>query len=152
MEVTMAKYLVVAHETVTNPMLLEQLKKIEEEDQSAEFTLLVPATPVRHLLFRHGTEQEAETVARELAERARMAFEKNHVNLVDARVGSESPGEAIDNEVKANPGYAGFIISTLTQEKSRWLRMNLPKLVESKYGLPVHHVKAPPDFFASGAP
>lgn len=148
----MAKYLVVAHETVTNPLLLEQLKKIEEEDQLAEFTLLVPATPVRHLLFRHGTEQEAAAIARELAEKARKAFEKNHVNFVDARVGSESPEDAIDNEVKANPDYVGFVISTLTQEKSRWLRLDLPKLVQSKYGLPVHHVKAPPDFFTNGTP
>ena len=148
----MAKYLVVAHETVTNPMLLNQIKKIAEEDKTAEFTLLVPATPVRHLLFAHGTEQQAEAVARERAEKAKKVFEKNHVNLVDARVGCESPGEAIDDEVKANPGYAGFVISTLTKEKSRWLRLDLPTLVESKYGLPVRHVEAPLDFFASGMP
>jgi len=148
----MARYLVVAHETVTNPMLLKQLRKIEEEDEAAEFTLLVPATPVRHLLFRHGTDQEAGSVARELAEKARKLFEKNHVNLVDARVGSESPGEAIDDEVKANPGYAGFVISTHTKEKSRWLQLDLPTLVQSKYGLPVRHVEAPLDFFASAMP
>jgi hypothetical protein len=152
MEVNMARYLVVAHETVTNPMLLEQLKKIEGEDAAAEFTLLVPATPVRHLLFRRGTEQKAAAVASELASKARKAFEKNHVNLLDARVGAESPAEAIDNEVTENPGYAGFVISTLTQEKSRWLRMDLPDLVQSKYGLPVRHVEAPPDFFASQMP
>jgi hypothetical protein len=148
----MAKYLVVAHQTVTNPMLLDQLKKVEAEDQGAEFVLLVPATPVRHLLFRRGTEQEASAVARELADKALNAFERNHVNLVDARVGSGSPEEAIDNEVKADPGYAGFVISTLTQEKSRWLRLDLPALVESKYGLPVYHVQAPVDFFASEMP
>ena len=79
-------------------------------------------------------------------------FEKNHVNLVDARVGCESPGEAIDDEIRANPGYAGVVISTLTKEKSRWLRLDLPTLVQSKYGLPVRHVEAPPDFFASGMP
>ncbi len=148
----MAKYLVVAHETVTNPMLLEQLKKIEEEDESAEFTLLVPATPVRHLLFGRGAEQHAAAVAGELAQKARKMFEKNHVNLVDTRVGSESPAEAIDDEFTAHPGYAGFVISTLTQEKSRWLRLDLPALVRSKYGLPVRHVQAPPDFFAGEMP
>lgn len=79
-------------------------------------------------------------------------FEKNHVNLVDARVGCESPGEAIDDEIRAHPGYAGFVISTLTKEKSRWLRLDLPTLVQSKYGLPVRHVEAPIDFFASGMP
>lgn len=148
----MAKFLVVAHQTVTNPMLLDQLKKIQEEDPSAEFVLLVPATPVRHLLFRQGTEQEASAVARELADKAPKAFEKSQVRLVAARVGSGSPQEAIDNEVKANPDYAGFVISTLTQEKSRWLRLDLPGLVTSKYGLPVYHVQAPIDFFASEMP
>jgi len=151
-EVTMAKYLVVAHETVTNPMLLEELKKIADQDERAEFTLLVPATPVRHLLFRQGTGQEATAVASELAEKARSVFAENHLNMFDAHVGSESPDEAIDNEVGAHPDYAGFIISTLTEEKSRWLRMDLPKLVQSKYGLPVHHVKAPIDFFAGEMP
>lgn len=148
----MGRYLVVAHQTVTNPKLLEAVKEIEEKDPSAEFILLVPATQVRHLLFRHGTEQKAGAVARGLAESARKKFEKNHVKVVDARVGSEDPAEAIDNEVTANPGYEGFIISTLTQEKSRWLRLGLPDLVKSKYGLPVRHVEAPPDFFASGMP
>jgi hypothetical protein len=148
-EVSMARYLVVAHQTVTNPRLLEQLKKIGEEDHSAEFTLLVPATPVRQLRFWQRTEQDAESVARELADKARGEFEKNHVNLVDARVGPASPVEAIDNEVEANPGYAGFVISTLKQEDSRWLRLDLPRLVQTKYGLPVHHISAPPDFFGT---
>ena len=149
MEVNMARYLVVAHQTVTNPRLLEQLKKIEADDHSAEFTLLVPATPLRQLLFWQHTKQDAGEVARELADKARGEFEKNHVNLVDARVGPESPVEAIDNEVEANPGYAGFVISTLKQEESRWLRLDLPKLVQTKYGLPVHHVSAAPDFFGT---
>lgn len=148
----MARYLVVAHETVTNPMLLKQIRSIEDGDPSAEFTLLVPATPVRHLLFGHGNEQDAEAVARRLSEKARKAFEKKHLKLVDALVGSGSPEEAIENEVKANPGYAGFVISTLTRERSRWLRLDLPSLVQSKYGLPVHHVEAPPDFFVGGLP
>lgn len=147
----MAKYLVVAHETVTNPILLEEIKKVAEEDQAAEFTLLVPATPVRHLLW-HSSDRKAEAVAHELAESARKVFEKNHLNLVDARVGSESPDVAIDEEVKAHPGYAGFVISTHTKEKSRWLALDLPALVESKYGLPVRHVEAMPDFFAGQMP
>lgn len=148
----MAKYLVVAHQTVTNPMLIDQLKKISVEDQAAEFTLLVPATPVRHLPFRRGTEQEATTIARELAEQARKVFEANQLRTVDALVGSESPQEAVDNEVRDNPGYAGFVISTLAQEKSRWLKMDLPTKVESKHGLPVYLLTAPLNFFASEMP
>jgi len=37
-------------------------------------------------------------------------------------------------------------VSTLPAENSRWLRMDLPGTVRVKYGLPVHHVVAPPEF------
>lgn len=62
----MARYLVIAHETVTNPVLSERLQEIQEQDPGAEFTLLVPATPVRHLLFLHGNEHDATAVANKL--------------------------------------------------------------------------------------
>jgi len=142
----MGRYLVVAHETVGNPLLLRQLTQIAAQDDQAEFTLLVPATRVRHLLFRRGTEQDAAVIAGELADKARTMM-KDSINLVDTRVGPESPLEAIDNEVQAHPGYAGFVISTLPQETSRWLQMDLPGIVESKYGLPVRLVHAPPEWF-----
>jgi hypothetical protein len=148
----MARYLVVAHETVTNPELLDQAKAVMKEDPQAEFVLLVPATPVRHLVFRRGKEGEAEMVARKLADRARAMFEKRGINLVDAKVGHESPDVAIDEEVKAYPEYAGFIISTLPKETSRWLRMNLPYTVETKYRRPVYHVIATPDWTAGDLP
>jgi hypothetical protein len=147
----MARYLVVAHETVTNPELLDQVKAVREQDREAEFVLLVPATPVRHLL-RRSTEHDAESVARKLADRARAMFAKKGVQLSDARVGAHSPMDAVDDEMKANPGYAGFIISTLPKETSRWLRMNLPSTVESKYGLPVYHVVAERDWTVGDLP
>lgn len=58
-------------------------------------------------------------------------FAKNRINLVETRVGSETPIDAIGEEVAANPGYAGFVISTLPQEPSRWIRMDLLAAVES---------------------
>jgi hypothetical protein len=69
------------------------------------------------------------------------------VPLSDVRIGAADPAEAIDQEVAAHPGYAGFVISTLPAEKSRWLRMDLPRTVRAKHELPVHHVvaEAPPD-------
>lgn len=148
----MTKYLVVAHETVTNPVLTDQLREIQQKDPSAEFTLLVPATPVRHLLFLRGNEQDAAAVANKLAKKAQQMLTHNHINLVDAHIGSESPIDAIDHEIAANPGYAGLVISTLPQETSRWLRMSLPTVVGKKYGLPVHHVQAPPDWTANSIP
>lgn len=148
----MARYLVVAHETVTNPELLKQVRALKEQDGEAEFVLLVPATPVRHLLFRRGDEHDAEAAARKLADRARTLFAKKGLPLSGARVGPADPIEAIDGEVADNPGYAGFVISTLPEEKSRWLRMDLPRVVGSKHGLPVHHVVAAQNYTLGDLP
>jgi hypothetical protein len=148
----MTRYLVVAHETVTNPELLKQVRAVREQEGEAEFVLLVPATPVRHLLFRRGDVHDADVAARKLADRARALFAKRGVPLSDVRVGAPDPIEAIDGEVERNPGYAGFIISTLPEEKSRWLRMDLPRVVSSKYGLPVYHVVAAKDYTLGDLP
>jgi hypothetical protein len=148
----MSKYLIVAHETATNPELLEQVKALGRQDPKAQFVLLVPATPVRHLLFRRGTEDEAHVVAQKLADKAKAMFTKRGVNLLDARVGPASPVDAVDQEVTANPDYAGFVISTLPKEKSRWLQMRLPETVENKYGKPVYHVAASFDWDAGDIP
>src|ERR671910_642242 len=67
----MARYLVVAHQTVTSPELVKQVRVLREQDKDAEFVLLVPATPVRHLLLRRGDEHDAEATARKRAERGR---------------------------------------------------------------------------------
>ena len=148
----MTRYLVVAHETVTNPELLKQVRAVREQEGEAEFVLLVPATPVRHLLFRRGDVHDADVAARKLADRARALFAKRGVPLSDVRVGAPDPIEAIDGEVERNPGYAGFIISTLPEEKSRWLRMDLPRAVGAKYGLPVYHVVAAQDYTLGDLP
>jgi hypothetical protein len=148
----MSRYLVVAHQTVTNPKLLEEVRAVARRDPAAEFVLLVPATPVRHLLFGRGTEHDAETVAGKLADRALAMFTKKGVKLVDARVGAASPVEAVDQEMTRNPGYAGVIVSTLPAEKSQWLRADLPRTVASTYGLPVFHVRAGDEWSAGDLP
>src|SRR5690349_24980751 len=108
----MARCLVVAHQAVTSPELLEKVSVIREQQKDAEFVLLVPATPVRHLLFRRGDEQDAEATARKRAERGRAVFAKKGLPLHDAKVGAADPAVAIDLEVKADSGYTGFVIST----------------------------------------
>ena len=148
----MARYLVVAHETVTSPELMKQVRLIREQDSGAEFVLLVPATPVRHLLYRRGDEHDAEAAASKRVHRARAHFAKKGLPLGDARVGTADPGEAIDEEITAHPGYAGFIISTLPAEKSRWLRMDLPRRLRAKYDLPVYHVVAAHEFSLADLP
>jgi hypothetical protein len=148
----MARYLVVAHQTVTSPELLKQVRLLREQEKDAEFVLLVPATPVRHLLFRRGDEHDAEATARKRADRGRALFAKKGLPLHDAKVGAPDPAVAIDREVEADSGYTGFVISTLPEEKSRWLRLDLPRTVRAKYGLPVHHVVAAPEFSLADLP
>ena len=141
----MTRYLVVAHETVSNPKLLENLKEIAKEDESAEFVLLVPASPVRHLLlWKTDTATEQEAAEHQQAE-GREAFIRAGVNLVATRIGAESPVDAIDQELRENPGYAGLVISTLPKEHSRWLRLGLLTVMEQKHHLPVHHVETTPN-------
>jgi hypothetical protein len=73
-------------------------------------------------------------------------FAREGVHVAGTRVGAASPVDAVDNELRDNPGYAGVVISTLPKEKSRWLRMDLPRTVESRHRLPVYHVQARPEW------
>ncbi len=38
----MSRYLVIAHQTVTNPALIQELQDIRKADTTAEFTLVLP--------------------------------------------------------------------------------------------------------------
>jgi hypothetical protein len=135
-----SRYLIVAHETAANPRLIEQVRSLAQTDPQARFSLVVPATHVRHLLRRsHGTDED---VARRRAEEARARFAAAGIELAEARAGAAAPMQAIAEEVERTPGYDGFVISTLPAEKSRWLRENLPGEVRRRYGLPVTHVQA----------
>ena len=147
----MARYLVVAHDTVTHHELMDQLLAIQKDDEQAEFVLLVPATPVRHLL-RRVDEHDAEVVARRVADRARKMFERKGIHVAGTEVGAASPVDAVDDELRAHPEYAGVVISTLPKEKSRWLRMDLPRAVGSRHNLPVYHVQAPSEWTVGDLP
>lgn len=139
----MSRYLIVAHETVTSSALADRVKQLARQDRDAEFVLLVPATPIRHLLRRRH-EGEAEHVARRRAEEGREFLTRQGVRLVEAKVGDPSPLDAVDAEVTSGPPYAGFVISTLPREQSRWLQLDLPGEVGRRYGKPVYHVELDP--------
>lgn len=139
----MSRYLVVANQTVTNPRLVHQLQSLCQQDAGAEFVLLVPATPVRDLFFRRGSDERAEAVARKHAEKARTCFAKEGISLLEARIGGAEPVDAVEQELRGDPDYAGVVVSTLPGEHSRWLKMGLPRAVESRFGVPVIHVEAP---------
>ena len=135
----MARYLIVAHQTACSPELLARVKELAAGDQAAEFTLLVPATPSGHLLH-NWEEGEARQLARRRAEDATRRLAEAGIPVAAARVGSHSPLEAVGDELQARPGYDRIVLSTFPPGVSRWLKGNLPAILERRFRLPVEHV------------
>ena len=135
----MAQYLVVAHQTAGSPELVSKVRQLAVEDPSAGFVLLVPATPVSHLLT--WVEGEAREVAQRSAEAARKRMEEAGVFVSRTTVGDGSPLVAIDDELRqSSERFDVIIVSTLPLGVSKWLGLDLPRQVERKSGLPVIHV------------
>jgi hypothetical protein len=138
----MARYLIVAHQTAGSPELLERVKALADGDPAAEFVLLVPATPTGHLLH-NWEEGEARQLARRRAEEATRRLTEAGLRVTAARVGSHSPLEAVGDELQARPGYDRIVLSTFPPGISRWLKGNLPAILERRFRLPVDHVISP---------
>ena len=138
----MARHLIVAHQTAGSPELVDRVRQLAEHDPEAEFVLLVPATPTSHLLTWE--EGEARQLAGVRAQEASEALRAAGVEVVAARVGSHSPLEAVGDELRAEPGYAGIVLSTFQPGLSRWLKGDLPNQLRRRYRLPVEHVVAAP--------
>ncbi len=135
----MPSYLVVAHQTADSDELVEAVADLARREPDAEFTLLVPATPVAHLAT--WTEGENQAVARAAADRARAALEAAGAKVVDAVVGDESPFDAIQDALLVG-SYDALVVSTFPLGASRWLRMDLIHRLERNVELPIHHVIA----------
>jgi hypothetical protein len=138
----MARHLIVAHQTAGSPELVDRVRQLAERDPEAEFVLLVPATPTSHLLTWE--EGEARQLAGLRAREASEALRAAGVEVVAARVGSHSPLEAVGDELRAEPGYAGIVLSTFPPGLSRWLKGDLPNQLRRRYRVPVEHVVAAP--------
>lgn len=139
----MAKYLVLANQTLGNPTLVAQLEGLARQDPSARFVLVVPATPIRHLLGRARTADGAHAAAAKRADRARNLLTSHGLTVVETRIGPESPVDAVAEVLQTDPDFAGVVVSTLPGEISRWQKAHVPQTIESQFQLPVHHVTAP---------
>ncbi len=135
----MPTYLLVAHQTADSEELVEAVAEIAGREADAEFTLLVPATPVEHLAT--WTEGENQAVAREAADRARKSLEESGVTIKDALVGDASPFTAIQDALLVGR-YDALVVSTLPLKASRWLRMDLIHRLERAVSMPIIHVIA----------
>ena len=135
----MARYLAVAYQTSESPEFVEALKGLATTDPDAEFVLVIPATPVKHL--GAWTEGEARAAAEQKATQARARLEAAGVNIVDWRVGDAHPYLATIDAL-ADDQFDAVIVSTFPPGISRWLRFDVVKRLKRDIDLPVTHVIA----------
>ncbi len=134
----MPRYLIVAHQTATSPELQRKVKALLADDAAAEFAVLVPTAPGSTFSW----EGETVDVAAHRAEAARTLLETAGATVVRTAVGAPDPLVAIVDEVREHPGYHAIVVCTLPPGISRWLSLDLPRRVQRKLRLPVHHVVA----------
>ena len=134
----MATYLVIAHQTVLGNELIEAFEDTLARDDQAEFVLLVPATPSAFLTSP--PVGNIRDIARGVARQASRSFRDAGFRIKWTIIGDQSPLVAMDTEVRDHPEeYAGIIISTLPEGRSRWLELQLMQAAES-LALPLVHV------------
>lgn len=138
----MAAYLLVAHQTAASDELLAAARDLRTEDPNALFVMLVPATPVGHLLVWE--EGETGELARGAAEGAQARLKAHGLNVVEALVGDPDPLHAIGDELRRrHHRYHAIVLSTLPAGVSRWLRMDVVSRVRRHYPrLRVIHVES----------
>jgi hypothetical protein len=119
----MPSYLVVADQTAHSAELLDRLREIAAADEGAEFVLVVPATPVRHLLVWE--EGETLELARSRARDACSRLTAAGLRMAGCRVGDGDPLAALADAVAEHPGWAAVVVSTLPPGLSRWLGLDL---------------------------
>jgi hypothetical protein len=135
----MARYLIVAHQTAESPELRTAIRDIARRDADAALTLVVPATPVTHLVGWTGGESAA--VAREAGQRARARWEADGIAVEEVVVGDANPVYAVADAFNRGT-WDEVIVSTLAAGASRWLKMDVVSRIEREVSVPVTHVAA----------
>jgi hypothetical protein len=138
----MRRYLVVAHQTLTSPELLEAMQTKAAQEDTA-FHLVVPAT--------HGgasatwTEGQARAEARRHLDEAVTEMATGGL-AVTGEVGCDSPVDAADDVLQRDgaESYDGIIMSTLPHSVSKWLKLDAPSRLQRRTELPVEHLVGHP--------
>jgi hypothetical protein len=119
--------LIVANLTASTPFLLQEVKRLASERQTA-FSLLIPNSEQNS-----GADWSIATATKLLGRAAG--------TNVDGHVGGQDAFESIKAEI-AGGQYDDILISTLPKRRSEWLRKDLPTRVET-LGLPVSVITPP---------
>lgn len=136
------RYLVVANLTGESPSLCERVRQVVQEDDDAEFVILVPTHPLPLLVRLAGVTDRVQ-LGRRRALRARQRLEAAGARVTSVQLALHEPIEAVEAELRTGR-YQGVIISTLPHPFSHWLRRDLPGEVQRRHPeLHVSHVVAP---------
>lgn len=136
----MARYLIVAHQTAGGPELRAALRDRIQQDPDAEFSLLIPATPVEHLAS--WTRGESRTVANEAGELAREVLGAEGIEVSGIEVGDPNPVYAVADAFNRGERWDEVIVSTLPIGASRWVKLDVVSRIEREVEVPVVHVVA----------
>jgi hypothetical protein len=138
----MRSYLLVAHQTAQSEELLSAARDLHREDPTCQFVMLVPATPVAHMLVWE--EGETREVAQRAADLARARLEEHGLNVVEATIGDADPVHAIGDELrKSRRAFGAIVLSTLPAGLSRWLGLDIISRVRRHYpAIRVIHVES----------
>jgi hypothetical protein len=117
-----ARYLLVAHQTAESPELIAAALGLAGPDPKAEFTILVPATPVQHLLVWE--ERETKAAARHRAALAASRLRHAGCRISETRIGDQNPVLAVEDELR-RLRYAAIVVSTFPPRWSRWLKLDV---------------------------
>ena len=134
----MRRYLVVAHQTISSPELLEELTSRAGEEETT-FHLLVP---IHHSgSGMTWTEADDRGGAQRRLDEALVALTAAGL-AVTGEVGSENPVTSVEDVLIRDGARAfdGIIVSTLPLSVSKWLKIDAPSRIQRKTTLPVHHL------------
>jgi hypothetical protein len=152
--VVMRRYLVVANQTLQRAELRDELRKRTEAEPSS-FYLLVPDTPAAEYpdvpaaaevlqpgmtwwaTDYHGPASDEEATSQARQRLDRMLAELGALGIpAEGDLGGAHPLEAMEKAL-ADHEFNEIIVATLPRHLSRWLRADLPRRAERRFGLPV---------------
>ena len=133
----MGTVLIVANQTLASPTLADAVAERLARG-AAVFHVVVPATPVQHLLT--WDEREAEQAARQRLASVLLRL-RDLGATASGEVGCRDPVQAVDDALRTR-NVDEIILSTLPPGLSRWLRQDVPSRLRGSTHLKVTVVTA----------
>ncbi|HUC33671.1 MAG TPA: hypothetical protein VMS14_09725 [Ilumatobacteraceae bacterium] len=138
----MRRYLVVAHQTLTSPEVLDTMRVRAGEEETV-FHLVVP--------LHHGegwtwTEGHDRAVATRRIDEASQQMASAGLTVTGEIGATDSPVNCVDDVLRRDgvEVYDGIIVSTLPVTVSKWLKLDVPSRIQRLTTLPVEHIVGHP--------